>query len=168
MFRLVRLSVNGKIAFLKMIRRLGLNDPFAGLPLCIVGMKTCLSAHSVSWTLQALGHEPRIIPAIYVKPLVMPSQSLRRRCDPTCVWSRRRARTSSTCKPATRPVSIGLPPDSDNQQIRAVLIEQGVAVRAGTARPPQVTVRDTGELEKTRFHSERPSRSTVFMIRRIQ
>jgi transposase len=37
---------------------------------CIVGMEACLSAHFVSRTLRALGHEPRIVPAIYVKPFV--------------------------------------------------------------------------------------------------
>jgi hypothetical protein len=33
-------------------------------------MEACLSAHFVSRTLRALGHEPRIIPAICVKPFV--------------------------------------------------------------------------------------------------
>jgi len=31
-------------------------------------MEACLSAHFVSRTLRAMGFEPRIIPAIYVKP----------------------------------------------------------------------------------------------------
>lgn len=34
----------------------------------LVGMEACLSAHFVSRTLRAIGFEPRIIPAIYVKP----------------------------------------------------------------------------------------------------
>jgi transposase len=50
--------------------RLGLKDAFQKLPPCIVAMEACLSAHFVSRTLRALGHEPRIIPAIYVKPFV--------------------------------------------------------------------------------------------------
>jgi transposase len=33
-------------------------------------MEACLSAHFVSRTLRVLGHAPRIIPAIYVKPFV--------------------------------------------------------------------------------------------------
>jgi transposase len=33
-------------------------------------MGACLSAHFVSRPLRQLGHEPRIIPAIYVKPFV--------------------------------------------------------------------------------------------------
>jgi transposase len=33
-------------------------------------MEACLNAHFVSRALRQLGHEPRIIPAIYVKPFV--------------------------------------------------------------------------------------------------
>jgi transposase len=33
-------------------------------------MEACLRAHFVSRALRALGHEPRITPAIYVKPFV--------------------------------------------------------------------------------------------------
>src|SRR5260370_25114980 len=33
-------------------------------------MEACLSAHFVSRKLRALGHEPRIIPGVYVKPFL--------------------------------------------------------------------------------------------------
>src|SRR5689334_25005138 len=66
-FHLVGFGAGGKIAFRRRIRRLGLKDAFEKLPPCIVGMEACLSAHFVSRTLRALGHEPRIVPAIYVK-----------------------------------------------------------------------------------------------------
>src|SRR6185369_966790 len=69
-FHLVGFGADGKIAFRKKIRRLGLKETFEQLPLCIVGMEACLSAHFVSRMLWALGHEPRIIPAIYVKPFL--------------------------------------------------------------------------------------------------
>ena len=83
-FHLVGLSTDGTIAFRRKIRRsslkdvfeqlppciVGLKDVFEQLPPCIVGMEACLSAHFVSRTLRALGHEPRIIPAIYTKPFV--------------------------------------------------------------------------------------------------
>ena len=69
-FHIVGLGVDGKIAFRRKIRRSGLRDAFEKLPPCIVGMETCLSAHFVSRLLRALGHKPRIIPAIYVKPFV--------------------------------------------------------------------------------------------------
>jgi transposase len=69
-FHLVGFAADGKIAFRRRIRRLALKDAFEKLPPCIVGMEACLSAHFVSRTLRALGHEPRIIPAVYVKPFV--------------------------------------------------------------------------------------------------
>ena len=69
-FHLVGFGVDGKIAFRRRIRQLDLKEVFKKLPPCIVGMEACLSAHFVSRALRALGHEPRIIPAIYVKPFV--------------------------------------------------------------------------------------------------
>src|SRR6266566_5422227 len=69
-FHVVGFGVDGKIAFRRKIRRLGLKDAFEKLPPCIVGMEACLSAHFVSRVLRALGHEPRIIPTIYVKPFL--------------------------------------------------------------------------------------------------
>src|ERR1041384_6634886 len=69
-FHIVGLGVDGKIAFRRKIRRLGLEDAFQRPPPCIVGMEACLSAHFISRVLRALGHEPRIIPAIYVKPFM--------------------------------------------------------------------------------------------------
>lgn len=69
-FHLVGLGADGKMAFRRKIKRLALKDAFEKLPTCIVGMEACLSAHFVSRTLRALGHKPRIIPALYVKPFV--------------------------------------------------------------------------------------------------
>ena len=87
-FHLVGFAADGKIAFRRRIRRPGLKDAFEKLPPCIVAMEACLSAHFVSRTLRALGHEPRIVPAIYVKPFVkaqkndynMPRQLPKQRC----------------------------------------------------------------------------------------
>ena len=67
-FHLVGFSIDGQIAFRRKIKRLALVETFKKLPPCIVGMEACLSAHFVSRALRMLGHEPRIIPAIYVKP----------------------------------------------------------------------------------------------------
>jgi transposase len=43
-------------------------------PRCIVGM-ACLDAHSGNRTLRQLGFEPRIVPAIYAKPLATGQKS---------------------------------------------------------------------------------------------
>jgi hypothetical protein len=70
LFHVVGFDADGRIAFRRKIKRLALADTFEKLPRCVVGMEACLSAHFVSRTLRQLGHEPRIIPAIYVKPLL--------------------------------------------------------------------------------------------------
>ena len=69
-FHVVGFGADGKIAFRRKIKRLALAETFRKLPPCVVGMEACLSAHFVSRSLRQLGHEPRIIPAIYVKPFV--------------------------------------------------------------------------------------------------
>jgi hypothetical protein len=69
-FHIVGFDADGKIALRRKIKRLALAETFKKLPPCIVGMEACLSAHFVSRTLRVLGHQPRIIPAIYVKPFV--------------------------------------------------------------------------------------------------
>jgi transposase len=67
-FHLVGFDRSGKRVMRLKIRRLALLQVFEKLPRCVVGMEACLSAHFVSRTLRRLGFEPRIIPAIYVKP----------------------------------------------------------------------------------------------------
>jgi transposase len=69
-FHVVGFGTDGKIAFRRKIKRFALFEAFKELPPCIIGMEACLSAHFVSRSLRQLGHEPRIIPAIYVKPFV--------------------------------------------------------------------------------------------------
>lgn len=67
-FHLVGFDRSGLLVIRKQIKRLALNATFEGLPRCIVAMEACLSAHFVSRTLRGMGFDPRIIPAIYVKP----------------------------------------------------------------------------------------------------
>ena len=108
-FHLVGFAADRKIAFRRKIRRLELKEVFEKLPPCIVAMEACLSAHFVSRTLRALGHEPRIVPAIYVKPFVkgqkndynVPRQLPKQRCGRICGLSGKRAKTSWTCRLAT-------------------------------------------------------------------
>lgn len=139
-FHLVGLGVDGKTAFRRRIRRLGLKDAFEKLPPCIVGMEACLSAHFVSRTLRALGHEPRIIPAIYVKPFVKGQKN---------DYNDAEAIAEAALRPNLRVVQEKSQDQLDLQachrvrsrlvarrtatinQIRAFLIEQGIAVRAG-------------------------------------
>src|SRR5438874_10209901 len=139
-FHLVGLGVDGKIAFRKKIRRLGLKDAFEKLPPCIVGMEACLSAHFVSRALRALGHQPRIIPAIYVKPFTKGQKN---------DYNDAEAIAEAALRPNLRVVQEKTQDQLDLQalhrvrarlvsrrtatinQIRAFLIEHGIAVRTG-------------------------------------
>jgi transposase len=69
-FHLLGFDDSGSVVLRRKIKRLALVRTFEALPRCVVGMEACLSAHFVSRTLRRLGFEPRIIPAIYVKPFV--------------------------------------------------------------------------------------------------
>jgi transposase len=152
-FHIVGLGVDGKIAFRRKIRRLGLKDAFEKLPPCIVGMEACLSAHFVSRVLRALGHEPRIIPAIYVKPFLKGQKN---------DYNDAEAIAEAALRPNLRVVQEKSQDQLDLQachrvrsrlvsrrtatinQIRAFLIEQGIAVRAGP-RPSQLALRNIRE-----------------------
>jgi transposase len=138
----VALGSDGKIALRSKIKRLALKQAFEELPPCIVGMEACLSAHFVSRMLRALGHEPRIIPAIYVKPFVKGQKN---------DYNDAEAIAEAALRPNLRTVQEKTQDQLDLQachrvrsrlvsrrtatinQIRAFLIEQGIAVRTGTS-----------------------------------
>ena len=67
-FHSVGFDYDGQRVLRKKIKRMALIATFEELPHCIDGMEACLSAHFISRTLRKMGFEPRIIPAIYVKP----------------------------------------------------------------------------------------------------
>jgi len=138
---IVGLSADGKIAFRRKIKRLALIETFKRLPASIVGMEACLSAHFVSRALRQLGHEPRIIPAIYVKPFVKGQKN---------DYNDAEAIAEASLRPNLRTVREKTQDQLDLQachrvrsrlvsrrtatinQIRAFLIEQGIAVRTGS------------------------------------
>lgn len=141
-FHIIGIGADGKIAFRWKIRRLALKETFEKLPPSIVGMEACLSAHFVSRMLRGLGHEPRIIPAIYVKPFVKGQKN---------DYNDAEAIAEAALRPNLRMVQEKTQDQLDLQachrvrsrlvsrrtaainQIRAFLIEQGIAVRAGTS-----------------------------------
>jgi transposase len=129
----------GQLVMRKQIKRLALNATFEALPSCTVGMEACLSAHFVSRTLRGMGFEPRIIPAIYVKPFNKGQKN---------DYNDTEAIAEATLRPNLRTVSEKDQDQLDLQslhrvrarlvsrrtasinQIRAFLIEQGITVRA--------------------------------------
>jgi transposase len=139
-FHVVGFGTDGKIAFRRKIKRLALLETFRRLPPSVVGMEACLSAHFVSRALRQLGHQPRIIPAIYVKPFVKGQKN---------DYNDAEAIAEAALRPNLRVVREKTQDQLDLQalhrvrsrlvsrrtatinQIRAFLIEQGIAVRTG-------------------------------------
>ncbi len=103
------MKIKDRPEYQEQIKWLALAETLSKLPPCIVGMEACLSAHFVNRCLRQLGHEPRIIPAIYVKPFVKgqkndyktPRPSPRRRYDRTCGPCGRRPKINSIYRPVT-------------------------------------------------------------------
>ncbi|EEX12834.1 transposase for insertion sequence element [Citreicella sp. SE45] len=139
-FHLVGFDRHGQLVLRKQIKRLALVATFEKLPRCIVGMEACLSAHFVSRTLRQLGFEPRIIPAIYLKPFIKGQKNDYNDAE-------------AIAEAALRPNLPIVPEKSQDQldlqalhrvrsrlvsrrtatinKIRAFLIEQGITVRKG-------------------------------------
>lgn len=139
-FHLVGFDHAGQRVLRKKIKRLALKSVFEELPRCVVGMQACMSAHFVSRMLRKLRFEPRIIPAIYVKPFNKGQKN---------DYNDAEAIAEAAMRPNLRTVTEKSQDQLDLQamhrvrsrlvarrtatinQIRAFLIEQGITVRAG-------------------------------------
>jgi transposase len=67
-FQIAGADASGGLVFSKAMRRGQVLGFFARRPAAVIGMEACGSAHYWARELAALGHEPRLIPAQYVKP----------------------------------------------------------------------------------------------------
>lgn len=141
-FHLVGFDKSGQLVLRKKIKRMALIATIEELPHCIVGMEACLSAHFVSRTLRKMGFEPRIIPAIYVKPFNKGQKN---------DYNDAEAIAEAALPPNLKTVTEKTQEQLDLQalhrvrsrlvsrrtatmnQIRAFLIEQGITVRKSVA-----------------------------------
>ncbi len=139
-FHIVGFDPVGQRVLREQIKRLALAATFEKLPRCIVGMEACLSAHFVSRTLREMGFEPRIIPAIYVKPFnkgqkndyndaeAIAEAALRPNLPVVPEKSQEQLDLQALHRVRSRLVSRRT---ATINQIRAFLIEQGITVRKG-------------------------------------
>src|SRR3974377_571839 len=67
-FHVVGLNDRGAIVLRQKWSRGQIEARLANLPPCLIGMKACVGAHHLSWKLEALGHDARLMPAKYVRP----------------------------------------------------------------------------------------------------
>jgi transposase len=112
----------------------------ANLPRCLIGMEACTGAHHLSRKLQALGHDARLMPAKYVRPYSKGQKNDFRDAE---------AIAEAVQRPTMKFVATKTAEQLDLQalhrvrerlvsqrtgvinQIRAFLLERGVAVRQG-------------------------------------
>lgn len=142
-FHLVGFDNAGQRVLRKKIKRLALHSVFESLPRCVVGMEACMSAHFVSRMLRELGFEPRIIPAIYVKPFNKGQKNdyndaeaiaeAAMRPNPRTVTEKSQDQLDLQAMHRVRSRLVARRTATINQ-IRAFLIEQGITVRAGRHR----------------------------------
>ena len=66
-FHLIGLDKRGAIVLRQKLSRGQLEARLANMPPCLIGMEACVGAHHLSRKLKALGHDPRLMPAKYVK-----------------------------------------------------------------------------------------------------
>src|SRR3954464_3223012 len=112
----------------------------ANLPPCLIGMEACTGAHHLSRKLQALGHNARLMPAKYVRPYCKGDKNDYRDAE---------AIAEAVQRPTMKFVATKTADQLDLQalhrvrerlvsqrtgiinQIRAFLLERGIAVRQG-------------------------------------
>jgi transposase len=68
-FHIVGLDQRGAIVLRQKWSRGQVEARFANMPPCLVGMEACVGAHHLSRKLNSLGHDARLMPAKYVRPI---------------------------------------------------------------------------------------------------
>lgn len=74
-FQVHGITADGTVAFNKSLRRAQLLDFFKNLKPCLIGMEACGSSHHWARQFRKLGHEVRLMPAMYVKAYVKRGKS---------------------------------------------------------------------------------------------
>jgi transposase len=126
-FHLVGHDHRGAIVLRQKWSRGQVETRLANLPPCLIGMEVCVGAHHLSRKLQMLGHDARLMPAKYVRPYskgLPRCGSHRRGCPKTA------DQLDLQALHRVRDRLVGQRTGVINQ-IRAFLLERGIAVRQG-------------------------------------
>jgi len=139
-FHLVGQDKRGEIVLQQKWSRGQVEARLANLSPCLIGMEACVGAHHLSRKLRALGHDARLMPAKYVKPYNKGQKNDFRDAE---------AIAEAVQRPTMRFVATKTTDQLDLQalhrvrerlvgqrtaiinQIRAFLLERGIAVRQG-------------------------------------
>jgi transposase len=139
-FHLVGHDQRGAIVLRQKWSRGQVETRLANLPPCLIGMEACVGAHHLSRKLQLLGHDARLMPAKYVRPYSKGQKNDFRDAE---------AIAEAVQRPTMKFVATKTAEQLDLQalhrvrerlvsqrtgiinQIRAFLLERGIAVRQG-------------------------------------
>jgi len=139
-FHVVGLDGRGAIVLRQKWSRGQVQARLANLPPCLIGMEACVGAHHLARRLQALGHDARLMPAKYVRPYSKGQKNDFRDAE---------AIAEAVQRPTMKFVIVKTSDQLDLQalhrvrarlvsqrtgiinQIRAFLLERGIAVRQG-------------------------------------
>src|ERR1700678_1810229 len=139
-FHVVGLDQRGAIVLRQKWSRGQVEARFANMPSCLIGMEACVGAHHLSRKLKALGHDARLMPAKYVRPYSKGQKNDFRDAE---------AIGEAVQRPTMKFVATKTADQLDLQalhrvrerlvsqrtgiinQIRAFLLERGIAVRQG-------------------------------------
>ena len=139
-FHIVGLDQRGATVLRQKWSRGQVEARFANMPPCLIGMEACVGAHHLSRKLKALGHDARLMPAKYVRPYSKGQKNDFRDAE---------AIAEAVQRPTMKFVATKTADQLDLQalhrvrerlvsqrtgiinQIRAFLLERGVAVRQG-------------------------------------
>ena len=139
-FHVVGLDARGAIVLRQKWSRSQVETRFANMPPCLVGMEACVGAHHLSRKLQGFGHSARLMPAKYVRPYSKGQKNDFRDAE---------AIAEAVQRPTMKFVATKTADQLDLQalhrvrarlvsqrtgiinQIRAFLLERGVALRQG-------------------------------------
>lgn len=139
-FHAIGLDERGAIVLRQKWSRGQLKARLANTPPCLIGMEACVGAHHLSRRLTMLGHDARLMPATYVRPYSKGQKNDFRDAE---------AIAEAVHRPTTKFVATKAAEQLDLQtlyrvrdrlvgqrtglinQIRAFLLERGIAVRQG-------------------------------------
>jgi transposase len=139
-FHVVGQDKRGAIVLRQKWSRGQLEARVANLPQCLIGMEACVGSHHLSRKLQALGHDARLMPAKYVRPYSKGEKNDYRDAEAIAEAVQRPTMKFVATKTAdqldlqalhrVRERLVGQRTGIINQ-IRAFLLERGIAVRQG-------------------------------------
>ena len=164
-FHVIGLDARGAIALRQKWSRGQVETRLANMPPCLIGMEACVGAHHLSRRLKTLGHDARLMPAKYVRPYSKGQKNDFRDGE---------AIAEAVQRPTMKFIATKTAEQLDLQalhrvrerlvsqrtgiinQIRAFLLERGVAVRQGLrflrAGLPQILAARTDVLSPRIVH----------------